>query len=179
MKNLLVITLLALLSTSVYAQDNSAELKNMKEASAVKFLKLANDPKSDLGKRIATFNEESTDGRNQQGTIALPIKRSALQLTVLDSEVVQVPFHYADLRKGICYATDHSLTLMVSLATGTGGHYAYDYGTLKFVMTSTELLSFRALSDNCEMDSMDEKLGHVKTQILVIEPKEIQIQLPQ
>lgn len=118
-----------------------------KKAVITKFLKEANNSNSAVGKKIANINRETEDGRNQNGTISLPVKRSDLQVVMIQAEENHVPWHYADKENGTCKATGDSAQFMIYLSQNTGVHYASEIDTVTFVGGATVTMSARILKD--------------------------------
>lgn len=139
-----------LLFVNLLAMQSFAQMvgysPEMKNAVIEKFLKEANDSKSDIGKQIAQINKETEDGRNQNGTIALPIKRKDLQVTVISAEEIFAVWHYGYEDAGYCKASGNSATFMILLKTELGVHAAAEYGTVAFVGGAKELFKTRILT---------------------------------
>ena len=122
-KNALLAILLvsSMMGSLAQAYDDQGTLK----AALVKqFLKDANNPKSTIGKQIKQINADTEDGRNQNGTIQLPIKKEHLQIVMIEAEDNHVPWHYANKDNGYCHATGDSARFMIYLSQDQGVHYA-------------------------------------------------------
>lgn len=145
MKTSVLVLLLNLFAMQSFA-GISGFGKEMKDAVIERFLKEANDSKSDIGKKIARINKETEDGRNQNGTIALPIKRKDLQVTVISGEEMLAVWHYGYEEAGYCKASGNSATFMILLTTMQGVHSAGEYGTVAFVGGAKELFKARILT---------------------------------
>ncbi|HWU43238.1 MAG TPA: hypothetical protein VN132_07370 [Bdellovibrio sp.] len=139
----LIIGSLAQASESI---DSSIFLAQ-KKAVIAKFLKEANNPRSSVGKKIAQINRETEDGRNQNGTISMPIKRSDLQVVMIGAEEIHVPWHYAHKENGFCKTGGDSAQFMIYLTQNTGVHYASEVDTVTFVGGATETMSAPILKD--------------------------------
>lgn len=114
---------------------------SIKKFSIEKFLKDANNPATELGKRILKINEETTDGRNNEGTIKLPITKADLQVVLVDNEMITRPWRFAEKVGKECKATGDSSTHLILLTANTGVHGAINFSTYSFAVTAHEALS--------------------------------------
>ncbi|MGZ3789663.1 MAG: hypothetical protein ACXVLQ_14130 [Bacteriovorax sp.] len=167
MKSLLASLSIVLLSTS-FSRAEIPNAGHFKKAAIEKFLKEANDPKTKLGARIAQINEETTDGRNQDGTINLPIKKSDLQVVLLSSEEITNPWHYGNKNeKGdVCSANTGPADFLILLSSHTGVHMASEFETYLFKVGVDEILSAKRKDgkeiEYCEDIAYDENHVYVE-----------------
>ena len=94
------------------------------------FLKEANDPKSAIGAYIAKVNEEQADGRNPEGVIELPVKRSAVQISVLQTEEIHNWSYGQNKGPSGCFMNDETSVFLISLTSNQhvrGASYVEKY----------------------------------------------------
>ncbi|MDD4975542.1 MAG: hypothetical protein PHY93_14375 [Bacteriovorax sp.] len=156
MKYLLASLSMVLISTS-FSHAEIPSNRSFKKGAIEKFLQEANNPASKLGARIAQINKETEDGRNQDGTINLPIKRSDLQVVLLDSEEITNPWHYSNKNeKGdICSANTGASNFLILLSSTTGVHMASEFSTYTFKVNVDEIISAKR-KDGKEIEYCDD-----------------------
>jgi hypothetical protein len=113
----------------------------LQQAVIDKFVQEANVPTSKLGLLIAKINQETTDGRNDNGTINLPVTADDLQIVVLSEETMYNPWHYASKENGMCVAGGDSANYLILLSQHTGVHAASEFDTIMFKASAEELFS--------------------------------------
>ncbi|MDD4975006.1 MAG: hypothetical protein PHY93_11680 [Bacteriovorax sp.] len=150
------------LALSSMAVANVPINQTFKNAVVRKFLREANNPKTKLGARIAQINIDTTDGRNNSGTIALPVKAENLQVALLSSEKITNPWHYGSKNdKGdTCTATNNNTDFMILLSSNTAVHMAMEFSTFTFKVNIFENLSAKrkdgATIEDCSEIFLDE-----------------------
>lgn len=142
----LLVSLLTSFMMGSFAHSYEDSSLAMKKAVIAKFLKEANDKKSEIGKSITKINEETADGRNQDGTIGLPVKASDLQVVKLSGQEILVPWHYASKTDGYCESTVDSAQFMILLTKNQMIHYAEDMETLAFVVDAEQFLKVKVIT---------------------------------
>ena len=179
----LALSLCLLTSFATFAKSNVEINPAFKKAAIEEFLKEANDKNSVLGKRLATINDETTDGRNADGTITLPVTRADIQVALLGSEQITNPWHYANKSEdGLsCAAGGDSANFIILLSTNTGVHMAHEFGTIPFSVSVSEELSAKAKDgskiESCEDVAYDDTNSYIlaPTQISVDSIKEMNV----
>ncbi|MFM6929736.1 MAG: hypothetical protein ACKOX6_14805 [Bdellovibrio sp.] len=132
----------------------------LKAAVLAQFLKDANNPRSVIGKQITQINQETGDGRNQEGTIEMPIKKEHVQIVMIAVEENHAPWHYANKDKGYCRATGDSATYAIYLSQAEDYHYGRSFSTVIFVGEAKEYMRARILVKDSE-EIYCEELGPV------------------
>jgi hypothetical protein len=88
--SLLVCTSSLLWFTNLPAQGNQtttvAGVNSLKQNVIQAFLRQANDPKSQFHQKLLQLNQETIDGRNQQGVIPKTLTVTDLQVILIDGE---------------------------------------------------------------------------------------------
>jgi|GEM_PF-766929 len=175
MKSLLISAVLLSSFTALAGQSIPAN-PELKKTAIEAFLKEANNPQSVVGKVISTVNEQNTDGRNQDGSITLPVTKNELQVSRLSSEFMHNPWHYAYLSedKKTCFAGGDTATFLILLESNIGVHMASEMETVPFTVTVHEALSATrkdgAEIEYCEDVAYDEKDEYV------VAPARIQVE---
>ena len=144
--------------------NGERRLSKSKAKAISQFVKQANTAGSELAKIIESYNKETADGRNANGTITLPVTRADLQAFVLSGEIQYNPFHYGEHKDGRCVATGNSATVLIALSTRELVHLAREFGTLTFTTSVGEELAFAAEtngSQSCEEESEGAKVKRV------------------
>lgn len=131
----------AALSQSVTQAGKVFGESEMENTAITKFLKEANNSQSSLGKYIAKINIQTQDGRNNEGTISLPVKSSDLQVTTVEGEENNNWLHYASNENGYCRGTGDSAVFLITLMQVTGVHNASNYNVISFSVRVEENLS--------------------------------------
>jgi hypothetical protein len=176
-----------LVNTSMVLQQSSNNLA-LARAALQGFLKQANDPKSKIGKHLIQLNEESKDGRNQEGTIDFPITRENIQMVVTSEETMYVPWHYANIKNNTCYAGGDSATYAIYLTQSAGVHYAAEFSTLEFSISAKQSYTMKILKPskdlNCEQairgeepSPEDETFGEVRKKYRASEAEIVKVGL--
>ncbi len=124
------------LSIAVSAHANLSNSK-LEKAAAEAVIRRSSDAKSEVAREIAARIADTTDGRNPQGSISLPLKRAELRTLILDGEVGTE----ASDEKTDEYAT---YRILVSIPTSYNVHRAQEKGTLNFTVTATEATTTNA-----------------------------------
>ena len=135
---------LCLFSSFAVFADPTIQIKASLKASSINaFLKQANDVNSAIGKRIAQINADSSDGRNQSGSIKLPITKDDLQVVQLTYEQMYNPWHYSSKSDSgeTCTATGDSAEFLILLSSSTNVHGATDFQSINFDAKVEENLS--------------------------------------
>lgn len=165
---MIALLIASLLSVSAHA-DFNASVAALKTKAVAKFLADANNPASDLGKIIAKENTDNTDGRNPDGIIAMPVKASKIQVTLLSAENMLNPWHYGEHEGTKCVARGHSATFLIALAERTGVHAAEEYSTMLFQVSAVESFSFDA-SAHPDMNCQEAVDGAKVLKVLNVDP---------
>ena len=141
MKTILYPTLLTLLFSSISFARVEFN-KNIKQAAVQRFITEANHTKTKIGSRISQINIDTTDGRNQTGTISLPVNTNSLQVVLLSNEKITNPWHYGTKndRGDICNATDNNSDFIILLSSFTAVHMAKEFSTYLFKVNVFEKL---------------------------------------
>lgn len=124
-----------LLASNAFAADFAEPLKAQVIS---KFTQEANRAGSPLAKAIAKINEETSDGRNPNGSIALPVTADSLQVIVLEGEQIYRPFHYSSFERGRCMASGISATLLIVLSSSSGVHGAQNFSALTYMAAASQ-----------------------------------------
>ena len=140
------------------------DFENLKAEAISQFVKQANTADSEIAKIIKAYNEETTDVRNGDGTIKLPVTRSDLRALIISGDIELEPFHYAHLENGRCVTEGKSATVLIALASRRAEHLAEGFEALTFTTKVQEHLSFasKANQDNdCQEESESAKIKTV------------------
>ena len=139
----LLFSLLALsLSSSAFAIEGPYDA--LKKVAVAKFLADSNNANSNLGKIIAKEIEDTKDGRNENGSIAMPVKAGAFQVVMINGEEIYNPARYMSRNEEThkCVGSGNSATFLISLPTHVGVHAAAEDGALLFTVGATYEVSF-------------------------------------
>jgi hypothetical protein len=179
-----LVAILALTSVA-RAGGPGPDYNNLKQAAIKKFIRLANDKDSSIGMAIRRINKQTEDGRNQDGTIELPITPAALQVVTTSAEEMLQPWHYANEVNGVCMAGGSSATFLILLDTQTGVHAASEFGTVAFLIEAKDNYAAKILKRDptyftCEDlgpagESSSSEFGPVKATIQVTAPKLVKL----
>ena len=173
-----LVCFLVLLAPLGLRAEDPAEYAPLQKAAVAEFVKLANTLGSEIAEIIARYNAATTDGRNSQGTIALPVTASAVSATLLEAQTIHVPFHYGNVEDGVCYAEDLSATVLLTLSAYQEVHYATIANTLAFKVSARNILRFKRQGEYCEenfLTGSENGTLEVKSAIEVDEPREFKI----
>lgn len=135
----------------------------LKETAVTAFLKEANNPQSSVGKTIAGVNEQNTDGRNPEGSITLPVKKTDLQVALLSQEMMMNPWHYSNRSEDgkTCFAGGDSAQFLILLKSEYNVHMAQEMETVPFKVQVSEHLTAKrkdgGIIEYCEDVAYDEK----------------------
>lgn len=172
MTALFMTLILGFFANQAHADHN----EKMRQAVIKEFLKQANNPKSKVGKIIKATNDETSDGRNQEGAIRLPVTKDDLQAVVTFEETMLQPWHYASVVKNYCTGNGDSAIYIIYLSQETGVHAALEFETLEFSIAVHENYSVKILRpsefDSCDSIVGEEEnptFGEVRTKIIVDE----------
>lgn len=183
MKGLLLLLFILGSMTFAFAETSIQVNQVLKEEVLKKFLLEANNPISSIGARVAQINIDTTDGRNPNGTISLPIKKEDLQIALLSSEQILNPWHYAvkNDKGNICSGTDNSAEFLILLSSHIGVHLAVEFLSYSFTVSASQIVSAKSKDGseiaNCEAIAEDSCGVYIKlpTQNLVEEILEVNI----
>lgn len=159
MKTILLALTLCLSFKALAAQS----IPEMKQTAITAFLKEANNPQSNVGKTIAGVNEQNTDGRNPEGSIALPVKKADFHVALLSHEFLINPWHYANRSDDgkTCFAGGDSAQFLILLTSQYGVHMAQETETVPFKVSVSEHLTAKrkdgGVIEYCEDVAYDEK----------------------
>jgi hypothetical protein len=141
-------------------------LQNLREEAVLRFLVAANSPITRLGQLIVQHNLDTTDGRNPDGTIEMPVTEEALSVTIVNGQEMLNPFHYAERDNGICRASGDSAQILIALRSIQGVHAAAIYDSLLFTTEMQEQLSFASNDTseeaNCRVEYFEGTGGEIR-----------------
>ncbi len=138
------------LITSLAMAAPSINIPKLKAIVIQKFIKEANNPKSELAKRINQINTENTDGRNPDGSITFPVKQEHLQVVLLSTEDMTNPWHYGHKSEDgkTCTADGDSASFLLLLSSYMKVHMAQEFAAFPFTLSVSEKLSAKRLDGN-------------------------------
>jgi hypothetical protein len=148
------------ISTSTFAIEEN--FPDLVKAATTEFLKQANNPKSILGKKIDQINVETSDGRNQDGTIPVPVTMEGITAEAIAGEEMYRPWHYADKSEDgkTCSASGDSATILILLKSYAGVHSANEYQSYFFTTDVSESFTAKrkdgGVIEYCEDIAADE-----------------------
>jgi len=128
-----------------------------------KFEKEANNKNSELNQIIKKINDDTVDGRNSEGAIKFPIKKSDLKIIKLGEETITNPWHYGDKNEAgnKCSANKTSMDYLILLNSHYRVHMAYVDESIPFTVRLTENLVATKKDgskiENCGEVAYDEK----------------------
>lgn len=187
MKAMILSTSLLFSALFSFSAVAAPDMPLLKKAVIDEFLKQANNPKTKLAKRIDQINVDTTDGRNSDGSITIPVKEEELQVSFLSAEELYNPWHYASKSddEKTCLAGGDSATFLILLSGYTGVHGASEYETYAFtasVNTSqTAVRKDGGVIEYCEdvMADPNDEFKVSDIEYSVTEFKELEIKLPE
>lgn len=155
------------------AQEFTTNLNKTK--SVVKqFLKQVNDPKTKVGRLIATTRARSVDGRNHDGIISKPVTTKDLQVVISSNEVLTNAWRYADIKNGYCAGDGDSLVYEIFLSTTQGINSATANDTMRFTVEVQEQIRVKILKpeyvDDCEKiigPNEHEEFGDFESRVVI------------
>lgn len=148
LKALLVALSLANVAHAAQPTVGFDSTRRLAKAAVAEFLKQANSPHSKVAGVLKSINDESIDGRNEDGVVPKPVKTTDLQVLVTDAEESHNPWHYGEVVKGWCEASGDSVSVLIAVSTHQGVHNASEFGTIAFKMTATDTMKAKVLSKN-------------------------------
>ncbi len=121
-----------------------------------KFLADANKPNTKLGATLQKINNESVDGRNQNGIISFPVTRNDIKIVALTYEENRSLWHYGQLseNKKICTAPGDSAQYLILLSTNRNYRRGSSKDAINFTIDVNAEYAAKAKNnsviENCE-----------------------------
>lgn len=134
---------------------NTPNEKRMMRAAIKEFLKRANDPKTDLGKKFLVLQGKSINGRNHEGSIEFPITEDKLQIVRTGGMDIQAVWHYAAIERGHCVGTSEEAKFRILYSYWTNMRGGFYFDTIPFEVTAQRVLSMKILKAYPEMACED------------------------
>lgn len=141
----------AILAMLVFLNVGAAQAqefgKNINTTKSVikQFLKQVNDPKTKVGRLIATARAKSVDGRNTEGIISKPVTAKDLQVVISSREELWSAWRYAEIQNGYCAGDGDSLVFEIFVSTSERISGAIANETMRFTVKAQEQIRIKIL----------------------------------